>query len=201
MLIDDYLPTYDVTVARHAVVEADPETTYRAALSADLFDLGPIVRVLGWLRVAPTYLIERVRGQESEPMPDTLAFADLGGTDEWVLLAEKPGEEIVFGAVGTFWSPEIEWRAVDPEEFTEFDEPGYGKIALGLSVRPYGEGRTLLSYEARTATTDAGSRRRFRRYWRLIAPFAGYLMGKALERMAADAERAARLEGVSSRSR
>lgn len=201
MLIDDYLPEYDVTAVRHTVVEADPETTYRAAMTANLLDLGPIVRTLGWLRIAPTAVIERTRGRRSEPLPDRLTFRDIGDSDEWVRLAEEPGEEFVFGAVGKFWQPAIEWRAVDPEEFADFDEPGYGKIAAALSVRPYGDGRTLLSYEARTTTTDADSRRRFRRYWRLIGPFAGYLMGKALERMAADAEGRARLEGVSSRNR
>ena len=201
VLIDDYLPTYVVTVARHAVVEADPETTYRAAMTANLLDLGPIVRALGWLRVAPTAVIERARGHRSKPTPDRITFADIGESDEWVRLAKEPGEEFVFGAVGKFWQPAIEWRAVDPDEFADFDEPGYEKISAALSVRPYGDGRTLLSYEARTATTDADSKRRFKRYWRLVSPFAGYLMGKALERIAADAERRARLEGVSSRNR
>ncbi|MHC3436508.1 hypothetical protein ACYJ1Y_00060 [Natrialbaceae archaeon A-gly3] len=201
MLIDDYLPAYDVTVTRHAVVEADPETTYRAAMAANLLDLGPVVRALGWLRIVPTAVIEHVRGRRPEPRPDRLTFADLEESDEWVRLAEEPGEEFVFGAVGKFWQPAIEWRAVDPEDFADFDEPGYGKVAATLSVRPYGDGRTLLSYEARTATTDADSRRRFERYWRLIGPFAGYLMGKALERIAADAEKRVRLEGVSRRNR
>lgn len=67
MLIDEFLPEYDVTVTRHAVVEAGPETTYRAALAADLLDTGPIVRALGWLRVAPTNVIERARGRRPEP--------------------------------------------------------------------------------------------------------------------------------------
>lgn len=201
MLIDDHLPAYDVTVARHAVVEADPETTYRAAMTANLLDLGPIVRALGWLRAAPTAILERARGRRAEPTPDRLTFGDIGDSDEWVRLAEEQDEEFVFGAVGKFWQPAIEWRDVDPDEFADFEEPGYGKIAATLLVRPYGEGRTLLTYEARTVTTDPASRRRFRRYWRLIGPFAGYLMGKALERIAADAEGRARLEGVSRPSR
>lgn len=195
MLIDDHLPEYDVTVTRHAVVEADPETTYRAALAADLLDTGPIVRALGWLRVAPTAVLERARRRESTATPDRLAFADVEEVDGWVRLDETPGEELVLGTVGKFWQPDIEWREVEPEAFADFDEPGYGKLALSLSVRPYGEGRTLCSYEARTATTDADSRRRFRRYWRLIGPFAGYLMTTALERIAADAEALARAGG------
>ncbi|WP_276256167.1 hypothetical protein [Halomontanus rarus] len=188
MLIDRHLPEYDVTTIRHRVVDADPETTYEAMLTADLLDTGPIVRALGALRNVPMVIASRIRGGSGAPPPERMRFADVPRTDEWTLLDEAPGEEFVFGAVGKFWRPAIEWRRIDPEEFSAFDEPGYAKLAIGLSVRPYGEGRTLLSYEARTATTDDRARRNFRRYWRVIGPFAGYLMSRALERIAADAE-------------
>ncbi|WP_211334094.1 SRPBCC family protein [Halopiger aswanensis] len=187
MLIDRYLPEYDVTAIRHAVVEADPETTYAAMLTADLLDTGPIVRALGWLRTLPTATARRFRGTTGASPPERLRFADVPETDEWTLLEAAPGEEFVFGAVGKFWRPAIEWRRVDADAFASFDEPGYAKLAISLSVRPYGEGRTLVSYEARTATTDDRARRRFRRYWRVIGPFAGYLMSRALERIRADA--------------
>lgn len=200
MLIDRYLPEYDVTTVRHAVVEADPETTYEAMLTADLLDTGPIVRTLGRLRNAPTAVSRRIRGTSGEPPPERMRFADVPETDEWTLLDETPGEEFVFGAVGKFWRPEIEWRQVGPETFAAFDEPGYAKLAITLSVRPYGEGRTVLSYEARTATTDHRARRNFRRYWRVIGPFAGYLMARALERIAADAEARAGEDSVESRT-
>ncbi|WP_126664309.1 hypothetical protein [Haloterrigena salifodinae] len=199
MLIDRYVPEYDVTVIRHAVVDADPETTYEAMLTADLLDTGPIVRALGALRAAPIAIARRIRGESGAPPPERMRFVDVPETDEWMLLEEAPGEEFVFGAVGKFWKPEIEWHRVDPEAFSAFDEPGYAKLAIGLSVRPYGEGRTLLSYEARTATTDDRARRNFRRYWRVIGPFAGYLMSRALERIESDAE--ARASGESTESR
>jgi len=109
-----------------------------------------------------------------------MRFIDVPETDEWTLLDETYGEEFVFGAIGKFWRPAIEWRQVESDEFSAFDESGYAKLAIGLSVRPYGEDRTLLSYEARTATTDDPARRNFRRYWRVIGPFAGYLMSRAL---------------------
>ncbi|WP_306060765.1 hypothetical protein [Natronococcus wangiae] len=188
MLIDRHLPEYDVTTIRHAVVEADPETTYEAILTADLLDTGPIVRALGALRNAPTVIARRIRGNSGAPPPDRMRFIDVPETDEWMLLDETYGEEFVFGAIGKFWRPAIEWRQVASDEFSAFDEPGYAKLAIGLSVRPYGEDWTLLSYEARTATTDDRARRNFRRYWRVIGPFAGYLMSRTLERIAADAE-------------
>lgn len=191
MLIDRHLPEFDVTVVRHAVVDADPETTYDAMLTADLLDTGPIVRALGRLRTAPMVVSQRLRGVSGEPEPEQLRFVDVPKTDEWLHLEDAPGEEFVFGAVGKFWQPAIEWRQLEPEAFAAFDEPGYAKLAISLSVRPDGEGRTLLSYEARTATTDDRARRNFRWYWRVIGPFAGYLMSRALERIKADAERQA----------
>jgi len=119
----------------------------------------------------------------------------VAATDEWTKLDEAPGEEFVVGAVGKFWRPSIEWRDVAPDEFADFDEPGYAKLAIGISVRPYGARRSLLTYEARTATTDDRARRNFRRYWRLVGPFAGYLMSTALDRSAAEAAKQERESG------
>lgn len=188
MLIDQYLPEYDVTTSRHVVVDADPNTTYDAMLTADLMKLGPIVRTLGQLRDVPQILSHRIRGTPRTPSPERMRFVDIADTTEWTYLDEVPGAEFVFGAVGKFWQPEIEWRQIESEAFSEFHEPGYAKLAISLSVRPYGEQRTLLSYEARTATTDDLAHRNFRRYWRIIGPFAGYLMSRALERIETDAE-------------
>ncbi|WP_193364858.1 hypothetical protein [Natronococcus jeotgali] len=198
MLIDQYLPRYDVTTSRHVVVDADSGTTYDAMLTADLMKLGPIVRSLGRLRDVPRVLSHRIRGTPRTPPPERMRFADVTDTTEWTHLDEVPGAEFVFGAVGKFWQPEIEWRQIESEAFPEFDEPGYAKLAISLSVRPYGEQRTLLSYEARTATTDDRVNRNFQRYWRLIGPFAGYLMSRALERIKADAEARAKQESMNS---
>lgn len=191
MLIDEYVPEYDVTQVKHAIVDADRETTYEAMLTADLLDLGPAVRLLGGLRAVPQVLSRRLRGSPGPAPPDRMRFADVPETDEWTLLVHEPGEEYVFGAIGKFWRPAIEWRSVDAASFADFDEPGYAKLAIGLSVRPYGDHRTLLTYEARTTTTSRRAERNFRRYWRLIGPFAGYLMRRALARIETDAERAA----------
>lgn len=58
-------------------------------------------------------------------------------------------------------------------------------------MRPYGAGRTLLSYECRVAATDPLSRRRFARYWRLIRPFVGHIMRAAVAAIGASAQEAA----------
>jgi len=106
----------------------------------------------------------------------------------WMLLDEVPNDEIVFGSIGVFWTPTITWNTeVAPSEFVGFHEPGWGKIACSYSVRPYGEHRTLFTYECRTLTTDAESRRKFNRYWWLIRPFVQHIMGATARTIGAHA--------------
>ena len=184
--IDRQLPEFQAVSRRHVVVDATPDETYDATLSADLTRLGPVVGALGALRALPTRVASRLTGTAATP--DSLTLDDLPSRGTWVRLDEADGEEFVFGAVGAVWKPKIEWVELDAEEFRTFETPGYAKIAAGLSVRPYGRGRTLLTYEARTAGTDATAERRFGRYWRLVAPFVGYILGRVLARIKADAE-------------
>jgi hypothetical protein len=185
LYIDRVLPDYDAVVRRHRVVDASPGAVYDAALAADLTRLGPVVGVLGALRAVPLRIGARLRGTAPSE-PESFTFGDLQTRGTWVRLADVPDEEFVFGAVGKVWQPDIEWVELGAEELRAFDRPGYAKIVAGLSVRPYGRGRTLVTYEARTAGTDAVAERRFGRYWRLVRPFVGYILGRVLARIDAD---------------
>ena len=75
-----------------------------------------------------------------------------------------------------------------PEQFAAFAEPGWGRIAAGISLRPFGDTRTLVSYEARTATHDPAAARGFERYWRLVRPFVGTIMRATLRAVRDSAE-------------
>jgi hypothetical protein len=113
---------------------------------------------------------------------------DPGALPGWLLLDEAPGREVVFGAVGTFWKADIEWRDLAADQFADFAEPGWGKIACHLLVRPDGPGRSILSYECRTATTDPVSRAQMSRYWWLIRPFVGYVLRAVLRTIGANVD-------------
>lgn len=183
MLIDDAMPTYDVTLAEHVVVQASPERTFAAARDLDFLRVHtPLLVAAMWVRGLPAKVTHRAEG-----VPPTLLLSD-GGLPGWVLLGERQAEEIAFGAVGVFWRPQIEWLDVSREEFASFAEPGFGKIACNFSVRPYGDGASLLSYECRTATTDTDSQRAFLRYWRLIRPFVAHIMRATVQTIRDDAE-------------
>ena len=184
MLIESVMPDADALIAVHTIVAADPAATYQAARDLDFLTVRtPLLTAAMWLRGLP----ERLRGRAS-PAPPRWRLDDIGALPGWLLLGERPGAEIAFGAVGRFWQPVIDWLQVAPDDFAGFGAPGWGKIAANFSVTGYGEQHTLLSYQCRTVTTDPGSRRRFRRYWWLIRPFVGHIMRATVATIKADAE-------------
>jgi hypothetical protein len=184
-LLDRYLPAYDVVLTEHLVVEAPPAAVFAAARSFDFLTTdAKMVTALMSLRTVPA----RLSGRPTAT-PSTLMLAtDADILPGWVNLGETPGRELVFGAVGTFWKADIEWLDVPAEKFAAFAEPGWGKIACHLLVRPDGPGRSILSYECRTATTDLASRKQMSRYWWLIRPFVAYILRAVLRTIRGNAE-------------
>lgn len=186
LLLDSAMPTYDVSIAEHAIVRADPAATFAAARGLDLLTVhSPLLDLTMWLRGLPA----RIDRTGSPTAQSRFVIGEDMGLPGWTFLGEQRGREVAFGAVGTFWKPTIEWRDLTAADFPGFHEPGWGKIAANFSVRPYGASSTLLSYECRTVTTDPMSRRRFRRYWWLVRPFVGHIMRATLRQIAADATR------------
>jgi hypothetical protein len=174
MLVDEFLPVYDVSDAVATIVHADVATTWDALMEVDLIDVGRrrrVVGLLGALRILPEVVSRFLHGEAAPEAPRRLRLRDLPtipqGQGGWILLGERPREEIALGLVGKFWLPAIEYATVTPESFRSFDEPGYAKTIYVLSVRSIDDQQTLLSGVMRTATTDDYARRWFRRYWTL----------------------------------
>lgn len=172
MLIDDYLPTYDVSDSVATVVNADAATTWRALMEVDLIEVGRQRRAVGMLaalRALPEVVTRLLHGEPLPAAPERLRLRDsaqvpaaLGG---WILLDERPNEEIALGLVGKFWLPVIEYANVGRDEFRDFSKAGYAKAVYSLSVRGLDNERTLLTGTMRTATSDPMARRWFRAYW------------------------------------
>ena len=196
-LADDFLPVYDVSDAVAVVVEADRQVTWQALLDVDLLKLGraaPLVGMLGAVRMLPEVVGHLVHGERPAKPPESMRLRDLASIPMyeggWILLGERPGEEIALGLVGKFWRPVIEFaRITSADEFREFAEPGFGKTVYDLSARELGVKRTLLSGLMRTATTDEHSRRWFRRYWTFgVGSGAHILVGALLDSARREAE-------------
>jgi hypothetical protein len=174
MLADDFLPVYDVSDAVATVVEADVAATWDALMHVDLIEVGrrrPMVAVLGALRALPDIVSHLLHGESPPQVPKPLYLRDTTtiplGEGGWILLGERPRDEIALGLVGKFWRPVIAFAKVGAESFCDFGEPGYAKTVYSLSVRALDDRRTLLSGVMRTATTDEQARKWFRRYWTL----------------------------------
>jgi hypothetical protein len=206
MLVEDFLPVYDVSDSVATVVQADVETTWNALLEVDLIEVGrerPLIAILGALRSLPDIVSHLLHGEAPPQVPARLRLrdtanlpADKGG---WVLLGERPRDEIALGLVGKFWRPVIAFTKVSRDQFRDFAEPGYAKTVYSLSVRALDGHRTLLSGVMRTATTDDQARTWFRRYWTLGVGSGAHILvqgvldltREAAERAAADRGRAA----------
>jgi hypothetical protein len=194
MLLDTVMPTYDATRIERIVVAMPPDALFDAAMHADFLDAGrrsPVVRAAFSVReiFEKVVCFLRSRPQPVAAEPEHLRLTDMENRGEWVILAREPGREVVFGALGRFWSGETAWETIDAETFGTFDRPGYAKIACHLAITPHADGRSVVSYEARTVATDDASRRSFRRYWRVVSPFVGYIMRSMLRVIEHDAER------------
>jgi sulfide:quinone oxidoreductase len=76
---------------------------------------------------------------EHPPAPERLTLRDTtklpisGGG--WVLLGERPPEELALGLVGKFWWPVIEFADVRADAFRDWAEPGFAKTIRGARRR------------------------------------------------------------------
>lgn len=173
MLLDDLLPVWDVRSVHAAVVAAPPRAVYAAVRRLDLGG-SPINRLLFMARGLPW------RGG--------LKLSDLMARG-FVLLGQDPPRELVLGLVARPWTLLGGIRRIDADGFRRFDRPGYARIGWSFLVEARGRASRLVT-ETRIRCTDEAGRRRFRRYWRLIAPFSGAVRREALLLIKRDAESA-----------
>ena len=180
MLIDEFLPDYDV-VEHHAVdVDAPVDQAYQAVKELDLAR-SPIVLALLFARGLPHLFTGAVKPKR------TLGLDDLVESG-FVVLGEEPDRELVLGVVGKFWRPTSGVHRIEAGEFAGFDTPGFAKAAWNFVVSErVGSGSTVVT-ETRVACTDDDARRRFSRYWWLIGPFSALIRRIMLGEIKRDAE-------------
>lgn len=197
MLLDRYLPKYDITEAHAVVVDADMDLTWQAVRRSDL-SRSAMIRSLLELRSLPNRLHGVLRRRPSEASHPPLTLDDMERAG-FLLLGERPGHEIVFGSVVQPWKAVTDDEPalqVEAGRFAAFDTPGYVKVAFNIRVEPYGSGRALITTETRTAATDPTSFRRFARYWMLVGPFSALIRRLMLRIAKSDAERRLRTSGL-----
>lgn|SRR5574341_310578 len=171
MLLDQFLPSYEVSARYQIDIHAPIEKVYSAARHLDM-SASWIVRGLYRLRGLPA------------------SSLTLNGMLKWgfVLLADNPTQEIVFGLIGRFWTPSAQIQAVAAEAFVDFHQPGYAKAVGNMAFLPRGAGIVRVTTETRVHCPDETSRRNFRLYWSLIGLFSGVIRKEWLRLIKQEAE-------------
>src|SRR5690606_32346643 len=156
-LLDRFMPRYEVRERHQIRVAAPAADTLAAAREMDLLE-APVVRALIRTR-------ELLLGAGPDTRPRTRGLIAEARALGWGVLAEVPDREVIVGAATRPWEANVVFRALPPDEFAAFDEPGYVKIAWTLRADPIDETRSVFSTETRVVSTDPEARARFRRYW------------------------------------
>ena len=175
------MPAWDVSEFHYTTVRAPVQRVYEALRSADL-GRSPIVRLLLRLRALPALF---TIGGHKRNLHLNLDALVKGG---FVVLGENPPDEIALGLIGRFWKLSGTTRSIVAGEFKAFDEPGYARAVWNFSLVQEGANLTRLSTETRVRCSDDASRRRFRLYWAVIAPFSGLIRREVLRTIRHEAE-------------
>lgn len=175
MLIDELLPSFDVSERHRVAVRAAPAATYAALRQADLAE-SSLARALMALRAMPGTLSRGIAGfrelRKSGHSAVTLGtFEDRG----FRILVEDPPREIVIGLEGKFWVPSGALATPPIENFRNSPIPaGMARAVWNFSVVETADGSELAT-ETRVLCADAATRRRFLPYWALIRIASGFI--------------------------
>jgi hypothetical protein len=182
--LDQFMPAYDVVERHRIAVDAPPAVVLSAAKEQDLMQ-SPVVRAIFKAR---ELALGASPDDRMQPRGLLATVRSLG----WGVLAEREGREIVVGAVTKPWEPDVTFRALPPEQFAAYSEPGFVKIVWTLRADPVGEHGALFRTETRAIATDATARERFRKYWAFASPGISTIRWLSLRPLKHEAERRAR---------
>ncbi len=158
--LNQFIPVYQFHEFHSLRMNGNADQVYRAikGVTADEISL---FRSLTWIRrcgrALPAGILNAPKGQP---------ILELAIRTSFQLLAEEPGREIVLGTL-VIAPPGSQRSTID---FKTQRAPGYALAAINFRVNDSGHGQSLVSTETRVYATDAQSRRKVARYWRVIYP-------------------------------
>ncbi len=183
-LLDRFMPEYEVAERQHIHVGAPAEVTLASAREMDLQGSSVVRSIIK----AREKILGATPDDRQRPRGLLAETQSLG----WGVLADVPGREVVVGAVTRPWEANVTFRALPPDQFAAFSEPGYVKIAWTLRAEPIGPTESLFRTETRAIATDHTARTKFRRYWSFLSPGIIVIRWAMLGPLKRDAERRAR---------
>src|ERR1700712_255593 len=130
MLLDDYLPEFDVRTSYATRITASPKRVYASLWTAN-FDHWGLTRALYAGRTLPSFPSrphETWRRFHDELFRQRFSLEQML-SEGFALLGERPGEELVIGTIGRFWRARGELCATSPVQFRAPAPSGTAKAA------------------------------------------------------------------------
>ena len=175
MLIDEFMPVYDFSERHETTIRASTEKVYAAVNETNLTD--------SWL----IWGLFALRGLGWSSASSNLTLRDMT-KDRFVILGEKPNEEILLGIAGKFWTLTGNLQKIDAGNFKQFSEKGFAKAVWTFSIDEQ-DGKTRLATETRIQCLDQEARKSFALYWTIVEPFSGLIRQEMLRLIKEKAER------------
>ena len=183
-LLDRFMPAYEVVERHHVRLAASAAVTLATAREIDLQG-SRLVRTIIKAREVILGATPDTRTRPSGLLAEVQALG-------WGVLADVPDHEVVVGAITRPWEANVTFRALPPDQFAAFNEPGYVKIVWTLRTEAISATESLFRTETRAIATDATARVRFRRYWSFLSPGIILIRWGVLGPLKDEAERRAR---------
>lgn len=173
MLIDDFLPEYDIKEHHQIVVRAPLDSVYRTAYEMDISN----ATMSQWL-----FKLRGISAASRFTREDLFKMC-------FIPLGEIINKEFVFGLVGQFWKPSGNLIRMTTPDYINFHRRGFAKAAWNFSLVEQPDHTVVLSTETRVQCSDAYSRTQFRLYWTIIGVFSGLIRREILKTFKQIAER------------
>lgn len=160
--LDGFAPVWQFNEVHERTIPASPDVVY-AAIRQVRADEITLFRALTWIRRGGKELPPGILN----PVANS-SIIDVAIQGGFVLLSENAPSEIVIGTM--ILAPTGTQGPVSAAHFQGPLPAGFAVAAMNFRVRPDGVGGSRVRTETRVFASDAGSRRRFAAYWRVIYP-------------------------------
>ncbi len=184
--LDEFAPVYQFSEFHSRRIAAPNEQVYRAVKSVTAEEI-LFLRTLTWLRRFGRSGPESVLNP-----PRHTPILDVATKTSFMILAEEADREIVLGTLVISprgWRPD---NKLTPKGFTALvvttSTPGFASGTMNFRIEDAGPTACTLTTETRVHATDAATRRRFARYWRVIYPGSAFIRRMWLRAIARRAE-------------
>lgn len=160
--LDEFAPVFEFYEKHQTLVHAPAGRVYRAIGEVTAREI-TFFRTLIWIR-----RFGRSGPENILNAPADRPLLDVATSTGFLWLARQPDREDVVGTAVA--RPKGAHRPASPDSFREQEGVGWVKAAMNFKLEALAPDLTRVTTETRVHATDAVSRRKFARYWRVIYP-------------------------------